>query len=320
MLSRLTPLLLFPLLLSSLLLLLTAPAHACQLPKSYYKHVSCTSSSSYFLAVKDSGAPVALLNKSGKPAVDLSRYQRVASDKIAGGLMPVQRGGKVGYVNMRGREVIPAVYDVLLNESGSGGWARAVHDGRIVVKKDGKFGVITTANKVVVPFSASYVHIADYRSGEAQATRAGQAAIWLDKSGNQVANNGRSSMDTGSLILTPHQQDGKWGFVDQRDVTMITYSFDAVMPFSEGLAGVRIADHWGFIDQGGNLVIGFRFDEAGVMRDSLYLGKPAFTFADGKAWIGNLNNGDKMCINTDGTNVSCAGVQSAPLKRVIIND
>lgn len=109
----------------------TAQAASCKLPKSYYKNVSCTSNSSYFLAIKDFGAPVALINKKGKAVVDLSRYHEIKADKIAGGLIPVQRGKKVGYINMQGREVVPVIYDLLGESSG---WARAVSEGRIIVK------------------------------------------------------------------------------------------------------------------------------------------------------------------------------------------
>lgn len=303
-----------------------ANAASCTIPKSYYKHVSCTSDSRYFLAVKDIGLPVALINKSGKKVLDLSRYQRVAADKISGGLMPIQRLGKVGYVNMKGREVIPAVYDQL---SGSQGWARPVAEGRIVVKKNGKYGVITTGKKVIIPFSSDITNITDYQGGFVKITKRNQGTQRFDKLGNiskptparrakaPSRSPARNSSNPVSAEVTPpkssapfttlypHQQDGRWGFVDDNDVTMITYSFHEVMPFSEGLAGVRIDDKWGFVNLGGQLVIPFRFDDKGVDKSGRYKGAKPFTFKNGKAWVGNLKSGIKMCINTEGTNVSC---------------
>ena len=115
---------------SALFLMPSAHAASCKIPKSYYKNVSCTASSSYFLAIKDFGAPVALIDKKGKRVVDLSRYQKVDADKLSGGLLPVLRNSRVGYLNMQGREVVPAMYDILTE---SQGWARPVSDGRIVV-------------------------------------------------------------------------------------------------------------------------------------------------------------------------------------------
>lgn len=302
----------------------TAQAASCKIPKSYYKNVACTANSSYFLATKDFGAPVALINSKGKIVVDLSRYQKVDASKLSGGLLPVQRYSKVGYVNMQGQETVPTMYDTL---TGSQGWARPVSNGRIVVKKDGNYGVISTSNQTVVPFSSTISDIDNYQNGVTR-VRKNNAISWLDTSGNttndpsnknndktvaQSAANDRStesapSRQTASsrfTTLSPRQQDGKWGFVDDNNVTMITYSFDEVSAFSEGLAGVRIGTDWGFVNLGGELVIPFRFSNSGVSATGDYKGKSAFVFTDGKAWIGNLQNGDKMCIDKDGAGVGC---------------
>lgn len=314
--------------LASLMVVMpTAQAASCKIPKSYYKNVACTANSGYFLATKDFGAPVALINNQGKKAIDLSRYQKVDANRLAGGLLPVQRRNKIGYLNMKGREVVPAIYDVL-NESS--GWARAVTDGRIVVKKDGKYGVINTANKTIVPFSSAISDIDNYRGGKARVSK-GQTVSWLDKNGKTTsdpnaanndrdrqqnnagsANNGAATSDrlnsSNSVAFTtlqPDQRDGKWGFVDDSKVTMITYSFDAVRPFSEGLAGVLVDGEWGFVNLGGELVIPFRFDNEGMASSGSYQGAPSFVFKQGKAWIGSLKNGNKMCINKEGTNVGC---------------
>jgi hypothetical protein len=298
-----------------------AQAASCKIPKSYYKNVSCTASSGYFLAIKDFGAPVALINKQGKSVVDLSRYQKVDADKISGGLLPVLRNGRVGYVNMQGRETIPAMYDMLKE---SQGWARPVSEGRIVVKQNGHYGVIDTANKTIVPFSAAISDIDDYRSGMTR-VRKNQAISWLDKNGKPTRDpNSNSKADSQTsttnenakemqqsapsspfTTLQPRQQDGRWGFVDDNNVTMITYSFDEVRPFSEGLAGVRIDNEWGFVNLGGELVIPFRFDKSGVSVGDSYKDQPAFVFTNGKAWIGNLKNGAKMCIDKEGSSVGC---------------
>ena len=302
-------------------LMSNAQAASCKIPKSYYKNVSCTASSGYFLAIKDFGAPVALINKQGKSVVDLSRYQKVDADKISGGLLPVLRNGRVGYVNMQGRETIPAMYDMLKE---SQGWARPVSEGRIVVKQNGHYGVIDTANKTIVPFSASISDIDDYRSGMTR-VRKNQAISWLDKNGKPTRDpNSNSKADSQTsttnenvkdmqqsapsspfTTLQPRQQDGRWGFVDDNNVTMITYSFDEVRPFSEGLAGVRIDNEWGFVNLGGELVIPFRFDKSGVSVGDSYKDQPAFVFTSGKAWIGNLKNGAKMCIDKEGSSVGC---------------
>ncbi len=345
---------------------LSAPAYACNIPKSYYKHVSCTANSAYFLAVKDSGAPVDLIDSKGKRVVDLSRYSQVDVFQLNEGLLPVQRGGKVGYVTMSGREVVPAIYDVMIGDALTKGWARPANDNRIIVKKQGNFGIIDGNNKVILSFSSDYQTISDYESGSAKVVKNDGSVIWLDENARKIAppkkqqanssqpsantnmgtavntakrnaasNNARpsnksatsKSTSTGNNsrntplntpLNTPSnavraevwqtaKRDGKWGFVSHNDVPMINFAFDEVTPFSEGLAGVKIDNKWGFVDLSGQLVIPFRFEDVGVNRTktSTYKGVPAFTFKNGKAWIGNLKDGSKLCINTKGNNIQC---------------
>lgn len=327
----------------ALFILPSAQAASCKIPKSYYKNVSCTASSGYFLAVKDFGAPVALIDKQGKSLVDLSRYQKVDADKISGGLLPVMRNGHVGYLNMQGREVIPVMYNAINDGKG---WARSVSEGRIVVKQGGHYGVIDTTNRTIVPFSAAISNIDNYQGSTARIHK-NKVISLVDKEGNtkntqaqsssnqntnkndsnksrldkpvnnqstankmtvnnsNTVNNTQQQVVSRFTTLQPRQQDGKWGFIDDNNVTMITYSFDEARAFSEGLAGVRINGEWGFINLGGELVIPFGFDSNGANTDDNYQDKPSFVFVNSKAWIGNLKNGDKMCIDKEGAAVGC---------------
>ena len=309
----------------------SAQAASCKIPKSYYKNVACSSSSGYYLASKDFGAPVALIDSKGKPVVDLLRYQKVAADKIASGLIPVQRNNRVGYINMQGREVIPIMYDALKE---SGGWARAASEGRIIVKKDGNYGVINTSGKIIVPFSSAFSDIDNYRNSIAQ-VRKNKATSWLDKNGNAASDPNSATIDNATKVtnktdldkqvstvqsvaksasfttLQPAQQDGKWGFVDERNTIMITYSFDEVRPFSEGLAAVRIEDNWGFVNLGGELVIPFNFENPTA---STVNSEPMFVFKEGKAWTGTLKSGDKVCIDQTGNLTDCDIVKALDKK------
>ena len=344
--------------MAALFMVPTAQAASCKIPKSYYKNVSCTAAPGYFLAIKDYGEPVALINSQGKVVTDLSSYQKVDATKMGDGLMPVLRKGRVGYITMQGREVIPPIYDML----GSGqSWARAASEGRIVVKKSGQFGVINTSNQTIVPFSAAISDIDNYKGGRAR-IRKNKASSWIDKNGkpfedfaatpaadrNESRENTKSNVSAntpknvgdkydsklpprtnqsvyesvieeniatdsesyqqparGFTTLQPNQQDGKWGFVDDSNVVMITYSFDEVRPFSEGLAGVRVDNNWGFLNLGGEVVIPFDFDNNRILPSDKATEMPSFVFKKGRAWVNNLSNGAKMCINKEGSYVGC---------------
>lgn len=330
------------LLLSAIFIIPSAQAASCKVPKSYYKNVSCTATNGYFLAVKDFGEPVALIDSKGKVILDLTRYQKVDANNLADGLLPVLSKGRVGYIDMQGREVIPTSYDMLSNGKN---WARPVSEGRIVVKKAGQYGVISTDNQTIVPFSGSISAIDNYRGGVARVSK-NKAISWLDKNGSATANpnavspKSSNQNDTfqasstkttpnkspvqnnellspastiaqmplppvGFTTLQPQQQDGKWGFVDDNHVLMITYSFDEVRPFSEALAGVRIDNNWGFLNLGGELVIPLDFDNSRVIYHNSAENASAFVFKNGKAWVSSLNNGSKICIDKQGAYVGC---------------
>lgn len=312
---------------------LSVSAHACQIPKSYYKHVSCTARAGVFLAVKDDGSPVALLDKKGEKLADLFAYESALGSEFRFGLLPVKKGGKVGYINEKGKVVIGFNYQPMTN----GAWARGVHDGRIVVRQNGGLGVIDTTGKVVIKPSQTHQQISDFHRGVASVATA-VGTYQVDTSGNKLATakpkaeNGAQNKaqattskvatsatqptaqapkppkpKPANLALTPKQSGDKWGFVDGEGTPMIKYAFDEVKPYSEGLAGVRMADKWGFIDTAGNLVVPFRFDVDGFDFGSEHLPKYAepMTFYQGKAWIANLHDGTKLCINKKGTNVEC---------------
>lgn len=300
--------------------ILCASAHACTLPKSYYKHVKCTSQAGVFLAVKDNGSPVALLDKKGNKSADLFAYTAVLPQRFVNGLLPVRQGNKVGYINKHGKVVIPLIYDSL----GGSDWARGAYGGRIVVKKSGAFGMIDSRGHTIVAFDKNISHLGDMSKGSAAITKSGKK-YRIDANGNALGNTTKPSAQASqnqSPPVTPAQSTpklahdtpffpreskGRWGFVDMDGTPMIVFVFDEVRPFSEGLAAVRQDTHWGFIDKSGALVVDFRFDDAGIMpesRDAPHLPEP-FIFIHGKAWIGNLNNGHKLCINPQGVNVDC---------------
>lgn len=274
----------------------SAFAAGCKVPKTYYKHVSCTAKRGYFLAVTDSGAPVALIDRKGKQKVDLRRYKQVATYQISEGLMPVQRGNKLGYVNMYGKEVIPTRYDILRNEVGSAGWARAARNGRIVVKKNGKYGVITTTNRVIVPFSSKYAMIEDYRSGKTVAKLHGNEQVMLDKNGRKIQNlqatnksvtrNNRNEASRQQMNRKQSAQAAKQANTikakakqkatqsaaankqqaRQRQTPPPAPKVNVIVPLTEQYIPImRVAKRqgkWGFVDMSNKVMIQFIFDDA----------------------------------------------------------
>lgn len=138
-------------------------AFACNLPTSYYKNVICTSEQGVFLAMRDNKEPVALLDNKGNKTADLFSYQDALATHMAHGLLPVRQGQYIGYINSKGKVIIPIKYDSL----GAPDFARKANNHRIIVKYNGAFGVIDTKGKVIVDFDKSIEHISDFSKNQA---------------------------------------------------------------------------------------------------------------------------------------------------------
>lgn len=316
-------------------------AYACTPPKSHFKHVACTAQSGAFLASKDNGQPVALLDARGNKTADLFAYQAALPSQFAAGLMPVLKNGKVGYINRQGAVVIGFGYDRMP----SGIWARSVRDDRIIAYANGRFVVLASNGRLIRTFDRSVSQITDYVDGVASVVQNNQRYD-IDKQGNRIqtpvvspstakampdshtqthitsqttaaASSPASSrittvqpsmVSTATVGLIKREQNGKWGFVDAQGNLRVLYAFDEVRDYAEGLAAVRQGNYWGFIDEKADLVIPFRFHKDGIHPNSILPNKPSrpLVFEDGKAWIGNLGDGSKMCINKNGANSSCS--------------
>lgn len=62
--------------------------------------------------------------------------------------------------------------------------------------------------------------------------------------------------------LFPAPIGATWGFIDNRGKVLIPPRFEAVLPFSEGLAAAKREGRWGYIDRTGSEVIPFRYRTA----------------------------------------------------------
>ncbi|MEO0233878.1 MAG: WG repeat-containing protein [candidate division WOR-3 bacterium] len=58
----------------------------------------------------------------------------------------------------------------------------------------------------------------------------------------------------------PYRKGDKWGFCDRNKKIVIECKYDGALPFSEGLAAVKLNGKWGYIDKTGKEVIAPEFD------------------------------------------------------------
>jgi hypothetical protein len=253
--------------------------------------------------------------KTGMLQVDgnglLKNCSYVASGSLHEGLARVWVGNKAGFVDAKGKLVIPAKFV----------WADDFHDGVSLVvingkrvpgsisRWDGEKGAIDTSGNLL--FEHQFYYVDSFHCGlarvwqqstpdesrkslteQVQAGRSlfptiarsrplgfinktGQLIIRFDREGNT----GPVCANSFSEGLAVAWLGGKYGYIDATGRFAVVPQFDYARDFADGLAAVKKEGKWGFIDKNGNFVIQPRFSE--IFNPAVFsLGAPA-RFCDG---------------------------------------
>jgi hypothetical protein len=127
--------------------------------------------------------------------------------------------------------------------------------------QNGKYGFIDHHGKFVV--KPQFIWADEFWQGLGTAYVCGQY-VSIDSAGNilprRIAAKGQ---------LEPERRDNKVGFVDAEGQFKISPVFDDALPFSGGLAAVKVGQKWGFVDATGSQVIPPKFDAAYYFRDGV---------------------------------------------------
>jgi hypothetical protein len=131
------------------------------------------------------------------------------------------------------------------------GWTQ---DEPLVVVQGGKYGYIDHAGKIII--QPRYIWAEDFWRGLGTVYACGHY-LSIDASGTlhplRIALPGE---------LEIQRRGDKLGFVDKHGQFKIKPAFDDALPFSDGVAAVKIGEKWGFVDAEGKLVIDAKFKNA----------------------------------------------------------
>lgn len=171
---------------------------------------------------------------------ELSPLQWTKIEKVADGLMIVEKDGMQGALNAQGEVVIPVEWEYI----------QTPVLGLLVVRKDGMSGVLDTSGAEVLPPQACqgmYVNEADGTIRIRQGT------------------------------LDGNEEYARSGVFDLTGREIVPCIWGDVGDFSEGLAAVRDGDLWGYVNLQGELVIPCVwtharefYDGYAVVEDGLY--------------------------------------------------
>lgn len=188
------------------------------------------------------------------------------------GLAMVTLDGKHGFINTKGTEVIPLIYDAIFGE-------RFEH-GLIKVEKQGLKGYIDKNGKEVIPVDFDYVSdISEGRIFVAKDNKLGMydldgniiVPLTYDFAPDYYRKRLRFYFSEG---LAPVEKDGKWGYIDTSGNLVVPTIYDNVGDFSEGLACVAKStpydyDLWGYIDKTGTEVIPCKYIVCGPFKNGV---------------------------------------------------
>lgn len=194
--------------------------------------------------------------------------QIVANAQSADDRYPIGRNSKLGFIDYRGREVIPPRF--------GNGPISDFNAGLAAVFEAGKgFGYIDPSGKWVIGPTMEWGWGRPFHEGVASVMIIGKngaqnRAAWINKKGEIIftgIGNEGSYFSEGLMPMPNH--DGKYGFVDKNFKFVIPPQFDLAFEFSEGRAPISLNRKWGFIDVSGKLVVPLKYDNVWGFTDGL---------------------------------------------------
>ena len=218
------------------------------------------------------------------------------------GLAAISKNDKYGFIDTKGKVLIEPKYD----------WASSFSNGLAIMSAEGLYGAIDKQGKTVIPFE--YQALADFHDGFATAARPAKDPEdyeskygLINKQNEVVIPFMYESMGNLSESLIAVKKDGKWGYVDTTNKSIITIdlAYEMVNDFSDGLAAVFSYEEnsdnleYGYIDKTGKIVIPMQFTKA-------YWGdtEGLIDFNNGIAVV-NDKEGRTFCIDKKGSETQC---------------
>lgn len=179
-----------------------------------------------------------------------SKQSSVENAFFSDGLLAVEKDTKWGYINTKGKYVIPALYDK----------AGQFYDGIAIVNVSGDAQLINKDGAFILD---DYVDLL-YRDEETNLiiyVKNGRCGL-MSASGKVITEALFDSMSRFSEGYAIVKAGTKHGFINKKGNIVISLIYDAVKPFTEGLAAVKQDEAWGYINPENKTIIGFDYEGA----------------------------------------------------------
>jgi len=167
------------------------------------------------------------INASGKEVIPL-KFEYMPGD-FSQGIAPAKQKGKWGFIDTKGKVVIPFQY--VKADSFSEGLAA------VATVDTNKHGYINTKNKWVIP--ARYSSASNFNDGMARVSQNDKYG-YIDKKGKVVIPFKYEFMGSLSEGLIGAELNGKFGYLDKTGKVVIPFKFGTFNDFQNGVALVNM--------------------------------------------------------------------------------
>ncbi len=240
------------------------------------------------------------------------------------GLAFIAQQDKLGIINKDLQEVVPFIYDAVLDYMIDGKFPASWKDIEdettlIEVKKDNNVGYINFRGEEVVPTIYRSYHqsfsMGNYFTMRSYEFFNGVAAVYQDKKWGCLDIKGKEIMPCiyswvsnfiGGCTWAKDAESGKWGGFDRNGRQIIPFIYDNVRYFRNGAASVIKDGKEGYIDLEGKELTSFIYDR-GYPMDSMGC---AIVVKDGKRGLVNMKGEEVLNCIYDNVKIMYAGVYS----------
>lgn len=224
-------------------------------------------------------APVCLdgksvyINRSGEVVLK-TPFNFSSAQYFSDGLAIFKQDEKYGFIDETGKIVIEPTLDAV----------ESFFESFAITYKNNKAGFIDKTGKLAFPlfydkvqnFSNGYA-VVGVENGLGEDDMPNYKVGFIDRTGEIAIGKTKNKRigkfddaDDFAEGLAPVKIGGKWGYVNEKEQTVIKFAYKEAKPFAEGLAPVAIdGDKWGFIDKTGKFVIQPRFTDADIFSEGL---------------------------------------------------
>lgn len=194
------------------------------------------------------------------------KYDRTGPFKE--GLAPVYQGKLMGYIDTKGKEVVPVIYEEdYITDEFTGGVA--------IVTKNGLSGLVDKTGKLVLPLE--YKRISSFSEGIAEVQNSAGKIGFIDTKGKAITPIQYSLLNLlGGIkcvngMIPVRNEAGKSGYIDKTGKLVVPFNYEEVYNFSDGMGKVktRYNGRVSYVNTKGEIAIPEKYNDGTIFMDGL---------------------------------------------------